>query len=103
MEAILIFAGTSVLGLIGYLFMKAFVKAPGRVLQQKFRSLTKDTKGVVAGKTYKEIVKVCGKPSSVATVSDGKVLRQWMATGYHVALLFDANDVCIGISSEISV
>jgi hypothetical protein len=103
MEAILMFLGTSILGIIGYFIMTAFVKAPGNVLQQKFARLTKDTDGKIAGKTLDEIVRVCGNPSSVASMGDGTTLRQWMATGYHLALLFDENDVCIGISSETSV
>ncbi|MGN1117739.1 MAG: hypothetical protein ACI4RU_03935 [Acutalibacteraceae bacterium] len=103
METILITIGTSILGLIGYLIISAFVKAPGKLLQQKFDLLTKDTDGKIAGKTLDEIVKVCGNPSSVASVGDGTTLRQWMSTGYHLALLFDSNDICIGISSETSV
>lgn len=41
--AILMFIGTSILGLIGYLIMSALVKAPGSVLQSKFANLTKDS------------------------------------------------------------
>lgn len=103
MESILIFAGTSLLGLIGYFLMSAFVKAPGKLLQQKFATLTKDTEGVIAGKHLDEIIKTCGNPSSVSAMGDGTTLRQWQATGYHIALLFDENNVCLGISTEINV
>ncbi len=103
METILMFIGTSILGLIGYLIMSAFVKAPGKLLQQKFALLTKDTNGNIAGKTLDEIVKACGNPSSVAPMGNGTTLHQWMSTGYHLALLFDENDICLGISSETSV
>lgn len=90
-------------GIIWYLITNAAVKAPGSVLQTKFATLTKDTNGVIAGKTYSEIVAVCGQPSAVSSLGDGTTLRQWQATSYHIALVFDKNDVCTGISSEIKV
>ena len=101
--AILIFLGTSVLGIIGYLIMNALVRAPGALLQGKFANLTKDTNGVIAGKTYDQIVAACGTPSSVSPTGDGGKLCQWMATGYHIALLFDADNVCQGVSHEAKV
>ena len=73
------------------------VKAPGKVLNQKFVSL-----GTLKGKTYDEIVAVCGVPSSNSAI-DGGTVKQWMATGYHIALLFDENNVCLGVSHETSV
>lgn len=103
MEALLMFVGTSILGWIGYLIMGAMVKAPGSVLQTKFANLTKDSNGMIAGKTYEEVVAVCGLPSSNSPIGDGNRLCQWMATGYHIALLFDENNVCLGISHEAKV
>ena len=97
------FLGTSILGLIGYLIMSSAVRAPGAMLQNKFKNLTKDTNGVIAGKTYDEIVAACGAPSSVSPTADGGKLCQWMATGYHLALLFDENNVCVGVSHEAKV
>ena len=85
-------------GLIWYAITNAAVKAPGASLNQKFVSL-----GTLAGKTLNEIVAVAGQPSAVSAVGDGKILRQWQATSYHIALLFDENDICLGVSSEISV
>ena len=103
METILMFLGTSLLGLVGYALTSAMVKAPGSLLQTKFANLTKDTGGVIAGKTYDEVVAACGAPSSVSPTGDGGKLCQWMATSYHIALLFDANNVCVGISHEAKV
>lgn len=103
METILIFLGTSVLGIIGYLIMTVVVRAPGTLLQGKFANLTKATNGVIAGKTYDEIVAACGAPSSVSPTGDGGKLCQWMATGYHIALVFDENNVCTGVSHEAKV
>ena len=73
------------------------------MLQAKFANLTKDTNGVIAGKTYQQIVAACGAPSSVSPAGDGGKLCQWIATSYHIALLFDANDVCTGITHEVKV
>ena len=103
METILIFLGTSVLGLIGYLIMNVMVRAPGSALQRKFAILTRATNGVIAGKTYNEIVAACGSPSSVSPTGTGGKLCQWMATGYHIALVFDENNVCTGVSHEAKV
>ncbi|MBQ9934658.1 MAG: hypothetical protein IJO70_02325 [Lachnospiraceae bacterium] len=89
-------------GLIMYAIISALVKAPGASLQTKFVQL-----GTLKGKTYSEIVTAVGNPSSTsATVdADGKPvkIKQWMATGYHIVLLFDENDICLGVSSETKV
>jgi len=55
--------------------------------------------GVVAGKSLADIQRVVGPPNSVSTVANGKVLYQWMATGYHVALLFK-DGICEGVTHE---
>ena len=90
-------------GLILYLIIHALVRAPGNLLANKFAMLTKDTNGAIAGKTYDEIVAACGAPSSRSPMGDGKTLCQWMSTGYHLALLFDENNVCLGVSHEAKV
>lgn len=97
METILILVATSIGGLLLYAIQSALVKAPGKVLNQKFVSL-----GTLKGKTYDEIVAVCGAPSSNSAI-DGGTVKQWMATGYHIALLFDENNICLGVSHETSV
>ncbi len=90
-------------GLIWWIISSAAVKAPGNALQQKFASLTKDTNGIIAGKKLSEIQAVCGAPNAVSSLGNGQKLCQWQATSYHIALVFDENDVCVGVSSEISV
>jgi hypothetical protein len=32
---------------------------------------------------------------------DGYLL-QWQATGYHIALQFDANGICVGVTHEFA-
>ncbi len=102
MEFALISILTTVGGIILYLITSVAVKTPGKVLAQKFVSL-----GDMSGKTYTEIKKVVGTENSVSrtTNSDGEVvtIRQWMATGYHIVLLFDSEDKFITISNETSV
>ena len=70
------------------------VTYPGRKLQEKFIDL-----GVVVGKTRKEIESIVGQPNSISAIAGGKILCQWMATGYHIALIFKDN-ICEGVSHE---
>lgn len=85
-------------GLIWFAISSAAVKAPGAALNQKFVSL-----GTLSGKSFNEIASVVGQPSAVSAMGNGQILRQWQATSYHIALIFDENDICLGVSSEISV
>jgi len=84
-------------GLILYFVIASLVRVPGRLLQQRFVTL-----GVLHGKTLAEILAVVGAPNSSSATGDGLTLHQWMATGYHIALLFK-DDVCLGVNHEVSV
>lgn len=90
------------LSFIGALFSckvtEQVVKIPGGMLQGKFAKL-----GNLKGKSYSEIQRECGKESAISHMPDGKKLIQWQATGYHIALIFDENYICEGITDEISV
>lgn len=85
-------------GLVLFGIISLFVRAPGAGLSQKFVAL-----GNLQGRSYSEIVAVVGAPSAISATADGGSVRQWMASGYHIALLFDANEVCLGVSHEASV
>ena len=102
MEFALISILTTLGGIVLYLIMGVLVKAPGSALASKFASL-----GDMSGKTYSEIKSVVGVENSISrtTNADGELvtIRQWMATGYHIVLLFDSEDKFIGISNETSV
>ena len=74
------------------------VRAKGRALQQQFVNL-----GVLQGKSRSDIEAVVGSPNSVSAAGPDTVLCQWMATGYHIALLFDADNICQGITHEAAV
>jgi len=86
----------SLIGLLIYGFMQALVTIPGRILQENFRSL-----GTLTGKRKAEIIAKAGNPSSVSGLPDGKILLQWTATGYHIALVFNG-DICEGVSHEFA-
>lgn len=68
---------------------------PGRQLAIKFKSL-----GDMTGKTLNEIVSVVGQPTARSLMANNAVLYQWQATGYHIAILFDANERMLKITSE---
>ncbi len=83
-----------IIGLLMYFFISWIVKEPGRSLQRKFVSL-----GNLVGKNKNEITSVAGLPNSISAASNGKTICQWMATGYHIALLFNG-DICEGVTYE---
>jgi hypothetical protein len=63
------------------------VFAPGRALLGRFIAL-----GDMTGKTSTQIRAVVGHPTSRSSIANGQTLLQWQATGYHIAILFDANE-----------
>lgn len=81
-------------GLLIYAVIHVLVRAPGASLQQKFVRL-----GTLAGRPEAEIVAAVGPPQSRG-VAPGGYLLQWMATGYHIALRFDAQGICQGVTHE---
>jgi hypothetical protein len=89
-------------GFVLYAIQSSLVKSPGNSLNQKFVSL-----GTLQGKTFMEISAVVGLPQSVSSsIGVDKqpiIIRQWMATGYHIVLLFDSNDICLGVNHETKV
>lgn len=100
---ILAFLGTFLIGIIFYYITRYSAKLPGTVLASKFANLQNSHNGQILGIPYSEIEENCGKPSSIAPLGDGTVLKQWIATSYHLALLFDENDICLGVKSETKV
>jgi hypothetical protein len=80
-------------GILLYAITSAGVRAPGKAMGNKFRSL-----GDMHGKTLQEIVAVVGDPISTADMGGDKTLYQWAASGFHIALLF-SGQTCDSISS----
>jgi hypothetical protein len=71
------------------------VLAPGRALRKQFVAL-----GSLKGKTRREIVKAVGEPATETPLPDGRTLLQWRTTGYHIALVFEKNGRCFGVTHE---
>ena len=49
-----------------------------------------------------EIIQKCGNFKSIRHI-DGGTVCVWMATGYVISLVFDANDEVVKIGSETAV
>ncbi len=93
----------SILGTV-ILFILVLIasRLPAMRLRSKFSKL-----GILAGKTYSQIVSKVGKPNSISFAKDEEQklisVRQWIAPSYHIILLFDENDICLGVSKETQV
>lgn len=77
-------------------------QTPSQALNQKFVSL-----GTLTGKTLAEIEPVVGLANSTSSLiganGEPQILRQWIEPAYHICLLFDANGICLGVSSETRI
>jgi uncharacterized membrane protein YadS len=85
-----------IVGIVLFGIISAMITESGRSLQSKFVGM-----GVLAGKSKNEIISVVGAPNSISALPDDKTILQWMATGYHIALIFNG-DVCEGVSHEFA-
>ena len=56
--------------------------------------------GYFRGKSYKEILREMNAPQTIIRQPDGSTLRTWQEDGYSISLLFDAQDLCLGVESE---
>ena len=92
----LLFLGPLVLGVLLFVVMRALTMAPGRRLQARFIAM-----GQLAGRTKAEIVATVGEPDAQTAMAGGKCLCQWLASGYHIALIFNG-DICEGVSHEFA-
>lgn len=90
MMMIWIFVGGAVL----FALISMSATSPGRSLQRKFVAL-----GTLSGKSRRQIEAAVGAPTSISGMPNG-VLLQWMASGYHIALIFNNEGICQGVSHE---
>jgi len=91
-----LFIGPLIGGLILYAITRVLVRLPGVYIRRKFNKV-----GTLRGKSFHTIVAIVGSPTSRSVTGNGKTLYQWMATGYHIALLFDG-DICEGVTHEFA-
>ncbi|WP_288127888.1 hypothetical protein [Thiomonas sp.] len=86
MAFLLVFLAIIVLGAIASAGRRD-IYAEGRRLYRAFRAL-----GNMKGKPFTEIQEAVGNPTSISNMAAGTRLRQWQATGFHIAILFDKLD-----------
>ena len=85
---------------IGY-FVAGLTSAKGNLLQQDFIAM-----GNLAGKILDEIKAKVGEPNAInactvaATGKPGS-LCTWSNSPYSITLLFDENNICLGVNKEI--
>lgn len=82
-------------GFLMYIVIAAIVAIPGIVENSKFDSL-----GTPIGHSLSEIKRKCGEPVSISVIYGGNRLVQWMSNGFHIALVFDKNDICTEVSHK---
>jgi hypothetical protein len=70
-------------------------RAPGRALRKQFVAL-----GSLKGRTRREIEKAVGPAAQETELPDGRILLQWRTTGYHIALVFEKDGRCFGVTHE---
>jgi hypothetical protein len=56
----------------------------------------------VIGRPIEQVESFLGVPSARSGTADGGVLLQWQRTGYHIALRFDADGYCLGITHQFA-
>ena len=55
---------------------------------------------VFRGKTYREVMDEIGAAQRIIQQTDGRTLRTWQEDGYSISLLFDAQELCLGVEDE---
>jgi hypothetical protein len=75
--------------------MHGDVTQSGRKLHSQFRAL-----GDLTLKSLDEIVAGVGPPTSRSSMPNGEWLLQWQETGYHIALVFNAEGRAVRITHE---
>ena len=56
--------------------------------------------GYFRGKSYREILREMNAPQTISQQMDGRTLCTWQEDGYSISLLFDTQDLCLGVESE---
>ena len=88
------FLGLTLLFIVGGAWQQQWMLSEGKALAAKFGAL-----GNLIGKTEAEIIAAVGPPNSRSAMATGQLL-QWQRTGYHIALIFDDQGQCGGITHE---
>lgn len=100
-SAMAAFVGAGFGTFLGY-FFAGLVEAKKTLLKQGFAQL-----GNLRGRTLNDIVAVVGpykvfQPCTITDMDNAPgFFYTWQERGYMIVLLFDANNICIGVSKEI--
>jgi hypothetical protein len=86
-----------VVSLSAAIFLVFLAKPSKKSIPETIKSL-----GDLRGRTKDDLIAALGSPTASSAVAAGQILLQWMPTGYHIALLFDHNGICLGITHEFS-
>lgn len=83
----------------GY-FIAGLTKAKGNILHEDFVAL-----GNLRGRTLQEIKDKVGPPNTMQSCTAAEtgrpgVLYTWASDPYSITLLFDENDICLGVNKE---
>ena len=80
--------------LAGVLLM-GWIQRRKPTLQQRVSEL-----GVFAGRNYAEILRKLEEPQTETRQPDGQTLRTWRNRDYSISLLFDRQEMCLGVEEE---
>lgn len=86
-----------IIGAIASSARRSSIYDEGRRLYAAFRAL-----GNMKGKPFAEIKDAVGLPTSTSNQANGTRLRQWQATGFHMAILFDQQDQVLRITHQFT-
>ena len=87
---------------VGY-FIAGLLASKGNILKEDFIAM-----GELRGKTFSEIKQKVGAPKAIVSCTAAETgrpgtLATWAHPSYSITLLFDENNVCLGVNKEISV
>ena len=91
----LVYLGWIVAAFMGGILFAGLMKSRKPSLQARVEKA-----GYFRGKSYKEILREMNTPQTVIRQTDGLSLRTWQENGYSISLLFDTQDMCLGVESE---
>ena len=92
--------GFACFGIFLGFFINGLKESGGRLLQKDFVSL-----GTLKGKTLNEIMAKVGaaneiQPCTITETGRPGTLRTWSKLPYTITLLFDENELCLGVKHE---
>ena len=91
----LIYLGWIVAAFLAGILFTLWLRARKPSLQQRVAEAS-----VFRGKTYREVMSEIGAAQAIIQQADGRTLRTWQEDVYSISLLFDAQELCLGVEDE---